>query len=82
MTLLELVAKTIPQPWLREALRVVGDAASMFMADATRRNWAIERLTSTLHIGEHVARLLLELAVAARKNDVRDLGTPEAPAKH
>lgn len=70
---MRLANTTISSTLLAEATDWVRRAAANYLSNNARREWAVDGLRRTLHVSEHLARLLVELAVYSLKN-------PDAPA--
>jgi hypothetical protein len=62
-----LVTQHVPPQFLAEAVRAVDQAAQTHVTNTDRREWAVQFLRNHLHTPEYLARLLVELAVAAVK---------------
>lgn len=65
----ELVSKHVPVPWFASAVDVTRAIGDRLMGDQARREAAVLVLIHDLHVPEHLARLLVELAVLWLKHE-------------
>jgi hypothetical protein len=59
----ELVNRHVPEPWFNEALGVVQRTSTTIGTNEDRRGSAVDFLMAHLHVPEHLAQLLVQLAV-------------------
>lgn len=78
MELYKLLNTAITTEMFAAALQAVRFAAANYFVDASRREYAVNILAQQLGVPEHLARLLVELAVFATKQPV---ATPSAAAE-
>lgn len=67
-------AKGLTDEWVKEALSLVKVAATMFVDNASKREWVVAALVSR-GVPESVARLALELSVQLFKKEVNSIGS-------
>lgn len=65
-----VIKKLIPEAQLLAGLELAEAAALKFTDNAQRRAWVIAELMKRFPIGESIARLIVELAVAQLKHGI------------
>lgn len=69
MNVAKLVTDYISDLFFAEAQRTVEQAQARRLDNTQGREWAVKSLQKELLAPEHIARLLVELAVLARKHE-------------
>lgn len=77
---LHLIHDLVPEAYLVKGVELVKEAALKFADNADRRAWVASELVALFHIPDHVANLIVELAVGLVKKEAVVLITDAAAA--
>jgi hypothetical protein len=77
MNIAKLISEHIPEAFVEHAITVVSQTGAQHSDQGIARNAAVPEIQHHLHVGENVARLLVEIAVLALKTQGGSGSTPE-----